>query len=118
MTQEPRPTPEQRPYRSDCGVWMESSGNSQSIARVIAVDAMRALGLDYINDFKTRDKIIMAIVIRVDQTLDAAVALQKSLTPEQVERARWLSGRYTVGNRSVSMLDEAVELLREVVGDE
>jgi len=100
---------------------MESSGDSQSIARAIAVDVMRALGLDHINDFRTRDKIICAIGSRVDQTLDAAVALHKSLTPEQVERAKKAIlhyDRHVYEKAALGGWSAVIELLREVVGND
>lgn len=108
---------EQRPYRSECGVWMESSESSQSIARAIAVDVMRALGLDHINDFRTRDKIICAIGNRVDRTLDEATALGKTLTPEQVARAQALCNLVDpdcIGERMFDLM----ELLEEIAGEE
>lgn len=55
--------------RSDVGVWMSDADRCESVARMIAIDAMCAIGLDP-HDFKLRDKIISGIVTRVDGTLD------------------------------------------------
>ena len=55
--------------RSGCGIWM-SSYRGMSVSRMIAVDVMRALGLDP-SDFRTRDKIINGINDRVNGTLDS-----------------------------------------------
>lgn len=55
--------------RSDVGVWMHSEERTESVARMVAIDAMVALGLNP-NDFKTRDKIIGAISDRINATLD------------------------------------------------
>ena len=53
------------------GVWMDkASGNSAS--RIIATIAMDAMGMDSWNDFRVRDKIIMAISKRVDAMLSDA----------------------------------------------
>lgn len=61
----------ERVYRSNF-VWMTDIGDeSVSVSRLVAVDAMRALGLDP-NDFRTRDKIIMAISGTINAAMDTA----------------------------------------------
>jgi hypothetical protein len=55
--------------RSDVGVWMNDESRCESVARMVAVDCMMALGLDHINDFRTRDKIIVAISDRINRAL-------------------------------------------------
>ena len=56
--------------RSDTGVWLSVEDRVQiSVARQLAVDMMVSLGMDP-EDFKTRDKIIMAISPRVEGVLD------------------------------------------------
>lgn len=62
MTEVPERTPE--------GVWMHNSARTESMARVVAIDAMRALGMDP-SDFRVRDKIIVAIGPRIDSAFDA-----------------------------------------------
>lgn len=56
--------------RSDVGVWMSDPARCESVARMVAIDAMIALGLDQ-NDFRTRDKIIGGISDRVNGTLNS-----------------------------------------------
>lgn len=56
--------------RSDVGVWMHDESRCESVSRMVAVDCMMALGLDHINDFRTRDKIITAISDRINRALD------------------------------------------------
>ena len=55
--------------RSPEGVWLTDGGRYESVARAVAVDAMRALGLDP-NDYRTRDKIIAGIHVRLEGSLD------------------------------------------------
>ena len=55
--------------RSSCGVWMHDESRCESVARMVAIDCMVSLGLDP-NDFRTRDKIIVAISGRINQVLD------------------------------------------------
>lgn len=50
-------------------VWMTDDQQHISAARAVAVDVMRCLGMDE-NDFRTRDKIIFAIIDRIDGMLD------------------------------------------------
>ena len=59
-----------KPVRTDGGTWMDADQTYVSIARVVAIDCMRALGYDSFNDFKTRDKIIMAISDNLNSILD------------------------------------------------
>ena len=56
--------------QSNRGVWMSVASPYESVSRLIAIDAMKALDLDP-NDFRTRDKIINGINNRVNGTLDA-----------------------------------------------
>ena len=56
--------------KSDVGVWMDNEDRFESVARMIAIDCMAALGMDHVHDFRTRDKIIAAISPRVQRTLD------------------------------------------------
>lgn len=58
--------------RSKEGVWMHDQERFKSVARMVAIDCMIALGLDHINDFRTRDKIIIAISDRINLALDQA----------------------------------------------
>lgn len=46
---------------------------SESLARSIAVDAMRAAGLNHSGDFKTRDAIISAISDKLDRVIRQAI---------------------------------------------
>ena len=55
--------------RSDVGVWMYNEERTESVSRMVAIDAMIALGLNP-EDFKTRDKIIVAISDRINGTLE------------------------------------------------
>jgi len=55
--------------RSDVGVWMADEERCESVARMVAIDAMIALGLDP-REFKTRDRVITAISDRINGTLD------------------------------------------------
>ena len=56
--------------KSGVGVWMDNEERCESVARMIAIDCMMALGFDHVNDFRTRDKIIEKISPRVNRTLD------------------------------------------------
>lgn len=58
-------------FRTEEGVWMEREW--ESVSRVIAIEAMTALGLDP-HDFRVRDKVIMAISTTVDRCMDEAAA--------------------------------------------
>lgn len=58
-------------YKDSCGVWMVS--RRESVARFIAVAAMRSLGID-VNDFRKRDKVINAIASEIDEMLDQAAS--------------------------------------------
>jgi hypothetical protein len=49
---------------------MQDEKRCESVARMVAMDCMMALNLDYANDFRTRDKIIVAISDRIDRTLN------------------------------------------------
>lgn len=55
--------------RSSVGVWMFDEYRCESVARMVAIDTMIALGLDP-HDFRTRDKIITGISERINGTLD------------------------------------------------
>ena len=55
--------------RSSVGVWMAPDGACVSVARMIAIEAMQAMGLDP-TEWRLRDKIIMAISDRVNGTMD------------------------------------------------
>lgn len=48
---------------------MHDESRCESVARMVAVDCMMALGLDHVNDFRTRDKIIVAISDRINRAL-------------------------------------------------
>ena len=61
--------------KSDTGVWMWDERQFESVARVIAIDCMVVLGMDP-SDFRTRDKVIVAISPRVQQALNEAAAMQ------------------------------------------
>jgi hypothetical protein len=50
-------------------VWMVDDQTCISAARAVAVDTMRALGMDE-GDWRTRDNIIMAISDRINGMLD------------------------------------------------
>ena len=54
--------------RSICGVWLCCDYRNISVARAVAEDAMRALDLDP-DDFRTRDRLTMAISPRTDGML-------------------------------------------------
>ena len=70
-----------RSGQNDCGssdcytairqgrTWMASPDRCESVSRMVAIDAMIALGLDPA-DFRTRDKLILAINPRINGTLD------------------------------------------------
>lgn len=55
--------------RTDVGVWLLPDG--KSVERTIAERAMQSLGLDP-NDFKQRDRVVLAISATVTSALDAA----------------------------------------------
>ncbi len=59
--------------RHESGVWASDENPAESASRLVAIDAMVALGLDP-NDFRTRDKIITGISDRINGMLDDAVA--------------------------------------------
>jgi hypothetical protein len=52
------------------GVWMMSGPESDSVARHIAVQTMLALNQDP-NDFRERDKFILALSDSLEKVLDA-----------------------------------------------
>lgn len=60
--------------RSSVGVWMAQDEEMVSVSRMIAIDAMRAMGLDP-NEWRLRDEIISAICQRVDGTLDSVAQM-------------------------------------------
>lgn len=98
-----------------CGGDGAISEDDRGRARYVSCDACEADGPTFEPD---RTKAIWAHHRRQGVVDAWNRRTARTLTPEQVERARALSGRYTIGNRSASMLDEAIELLREVVGDD
>ena len=55
--------------KSECGVWMHNPDRCESFARMVAIDAIRALGLDA-SDFRKRDAVITAISPRLQAALD------------------------------------------------
>ena len=57
--------------RLDGQVWMASRHDCISAARLVAVDAMRALGHNP-EDFRLRDKVVLAIFPTVNDQLDSA----------------------------------------------
>ena len=54
--------------RSDVGVWMSDDDKFGSVARMVAIDVIEQLG--YPDDFRLRDRMIMAIKDRINGTLD------------------------------------------------
>lgn len=60
------------PTRTEGGVWMHSIDRTESVARMVAIDAMIALKMDP-NDWRVRDEIISWISPRINATLDAVV---------------------------------------------
>jgi hypothetical protein len=62
--------------KSECGVWMRI-GTGNSVARLIAEQAMLILGLDP-SDWRLRDKLILGIDPMLGETLDSAVALGRN----------------------------------------
>jgi hypothetical protein len=62
-------------YRDErTGVWMMVGHRTTSAARDLAWRVMDALQMDSVNDFKTRDKIIVAISGRLEAMLDSLTA--------------------------------------------
>ena len=59
--------------RHETGVWTSRGNPVESASRLVAIDAMVAMGLDS-GDFRKRDKIISAICERVDGMLDHAAS--------------------------------------------
>lgn len=55
--------------KSECGVWMHDEDRCESFARMVAIDAMRALGMDP-SDFRKRDAVIEGISSRLKAALD------------------------------------------------
>lgn len=99
MTQEPRPTPEEIEnllieLRGGCDRFRDHSDYYEHVDELL-VD------------------LLMADAAKVIEYLQA-----KALTPEQVERAKRLLGDPCVEWNTVLWKVEAVDLLREVVGDE
>lgn len=71
-----KPTaPAYQAVRSPEGEWMANGGRCEPIARLVAIDAMLALGLDP-SDFRTRYKLIDAISDRINGTLDSVAGTQ------------------------------------------
>lgn len=107
MTQEPRPTPDLLPCPFCGGEAFVSEDNSGTARWVSCGDC-------------ECDGPVCSGLQQVVAAWNSRTAL--TLTPEQVERARKLIPRLdlclSATNASQSAIDQAVELLREVVGDE
>ena len=58
-------------HKSESGVWMASCSEYTSAARLVAEEAMRALGID-VSDFRKRDAVINAICGPVEGMLEYA----------------------------------------------
>lgn len=70
--------------RTDVGVWMNDESRCESVARAIAVECMMALEMDHIDDFRTRDKIIVAISGRINRALDEVSGFGSGSDPRRV----------------------------------
>lgn len=92
---------ERRFEKSDCGVWMVR-GTTNSIARHVAIQAMRALDMD-VNDFRKRDAVIMEISGTIEEALDEAAQGDK----EQIEELK----------RHVQQLERHRDTLLEQLAD-
>lgn len=112
--QEPRPTPELLPCPF-CGgsPWIseDDHGNPRWVlCEICACDGPTPTNADSDG------------IEEVARSWNHRVPLPRTLTPEQVERARILIPRLdlclSATSASQSAIDRAVELLREVVGDE
>lgn len=98
--------------RTDGGVWMHDAERTESVARMVAIDALRALGMD-VNDFRIRDKVITGISARINSTLDAAIVPQKEAV-EVIDRL--LKATQYEGPPSSFIMPEARDKAREWLG--
>lgn len=89
--------------RDETGVWMLSDEQFTSVARDLACRVMSSLGMDPINDFRTRDDIITAIAGRLHLMLDSYVL---DLTKERDKLADKLAYLKKCG-LTVGMMKEA-----------
>ncbi len=96
------------------GVWMASEW--ESVARAIAVEAITAMDLDP-DDFRLRDKVIVAIANTVDESLDsvdsAHSALRKVVAEQQAELAA-LKSTNEAYSRCLNVAQARWEQLHEI----
>jgi hypothetical protein len=93
--------------RSSVGVWMTKDDACVSVARMIAIDAMQAMGFDPA-EWRLRDRVIEAISERVNRTLDGVADEDVFRRAMESMAAQFVCPKMTAVEMARMQLKEAV----------